>query len=201
MSFSPLLDALIESLRVLPGVGTKTAQRMALHLLERNRSGGENLAFMIKKALDNIGHCEQCRTFSEAPVCQICNNMERDRSLLCVVESPQDLMAIEQTQVFKGYYFVLLGRLSPIEAMGPKDIGLSTLEKRFQSGEIQELIVATNSTVEGEATGYYIAQMAKPYQIRTSRIAHGVPLGSELENTDGGTLIRALLGRTEMEGE
>ena len=197
MSGSPLLDQLVEALRALPGVGQKSAQRMALQLLERNREGGRRLAAVLAEAMARIGNCERCRTFSEDPVCALCRNPARDAALLCAVESPADLAAIEQATGFRGRYFVLLGRLSPLDGLGPRELGLDRLAQRLAEGEVQELIIATNPTVEGEATAHYLAQMARQHGVRPSRLAHGVPLGGELEYIDRGTLAHAFGSRTE----
>lgn len=194
MSFSPLLEQLIQSLRALPGIGPKSAQRMAFHLLARNRQGGKHLANSMQQAMEHIGHCQRCRTFSETSICSICNNSKRDHSVLCIVESPADMMAVEQTG-FKGLYFILLGHLSPIDGIGPKDIGMDQLQQRLAEPDIQEVIIATNPTVEGEATAHYIAQLSQQASIACSRIAHGVPLGDVLEYVDGRTLSLAMSGR------
>lgn len=195
MRFSPLLEQLIESLRFLPGVGPKTAQRMALQLLTRGRDQGRRLATCLLEAMDQIKHCQHCRIFSESELCEICAASHRDHTLLCIVENPIDVAAIEQTCQFKGRYFVLLGRLSPLDGIGPEEIGILELKKHFTQGDIKEIILATNPTVEGEATAHYIAELAKSYQIKVTRIAHGVPIGSELEYIDASTLAHALLGR------
>ncbi len=195
MSFSPLLNQLIDALRCLPGVGPKSAQRMAFHLLERGRDRALHLSDSLQQAISHIGRCNTCRTFSETTICSLCNRTDRDRSTLCVVENPIDVLAIEQTSCFKGLYFVLMGHLSPLDGIGPDDIGIADLQVRVESGEVSEVIIATNPTVEGEATAHYIAVLVKKRGIKTSRIAHGVPLGSELEFVDGGTLSRALLAR------
>jgi len=195
MASEPLLNQLIESLRCLPGVGPKTAQRMALHLLERNREGGLQLASVLDEAMQNIGRCKQCRDLTELEVCNICANPRRDQSLLCVVESPVDVLAIEQATAYKGRYFVLLGRLSPLDGIGPAELGLDQLAGQLESNAPEEMIIATNPTVEGEATSYYLQRMAKPHNIRITRIAHGVPLGGELEYTDQSTLAHAFGSR------
>lgn len=195
MKFSPLLEQLIESLRCLPGVGPKTAQRMAMQLLTRGRENGKQLAECLLQAMDKIQHCEQCRIYSENTICDICNSHSRDNSLLCIVENPIDVVALEQTSSFRGKYFVLHGRLSPLDGIGPEEIGIATLKSRFEIGETHEVILATNPTVEGEATAHYISELAKPYDIKVTRIAHGVPLGSELEYIDSSTLARALASR------
>jgi recombination protein RecR len=198
MSSSPLLADLIDALRCLPGVGTKTAQRMAFHLLERDRVGARRLAERLVAAAERIGNCTRCRTFSEEAVCALCANAARERSLLCVVETPVDQLAIEQATGYRGHYFVLLGRLSPLDGLGPKELGLDLLAQRLAEGEIQELIVATNPTVEGEATAHMLAQLARAAGVRASRLAHGVPLGGELEFIDRGTLAHAFGGRQEL---
>lgn len=198
MSDSPLIGRLIEALRCLPGVGPKTAQRMAYHLLERNRDGAVRLADALREAAERIGRCERCRTLSELPVCRLCAAGNRNAAQLCVVESPTDVQAIEQTTSYQGLYFVLMGHLSPLDGIGPEDIGLDLLARRFGEGEVSEVILATNPTVEGEATAHYIADMARQSGIRASRIAYGVPFGGELEYVDSGTLSHALAGRREI---
>jgi len=195
MSFSPVLDALIEALRCLPGVGPKSAQRMSFHLLERRREQAKQLAQCIEHAMEVIKHCERCNTFSENTLCRICSNPKREISLLCIVESPADLLAIEQTSAYRGLYFVLMGHLSPLDGIGPEELGLEKLKKHIIDMPPQEVILATNPTVEGEATAHYISEMIKPYKVKTTRIAHGVPMGGELEFVDGGTLARALTSR------
>ncbi len=195
MSESSLLKELVDALRCLPGVGMRTAQRMAFHLLEHDRRGGERLARVMADAMQHIRHCQRCRTLTEQPVCRICGNTGRDPALLCVVEHPSDVVAIEQATGYRGYYFVLGGRLSPLDGIGPADIGLDVLEQRMDEGQVQELILATNPTVEGEVTAHYISGLAAKRQIVTSRIAHGVPMGSELEYVDSGTLSHAFEGR------
>lgn len=195
MIFSPLIDDLIMAFRCLPGVGPKTAQRMAFYILQIDRTGGNNLAVALKKALQQIGKCQNCRTLSEEPICAICNNSSRDNQLLCIVESPVDILAIEQTKEYHGLYFVLLGRLSPLDGIGPEDLGIVEYRNLLQQGNIKEVIMATNLTVEGEATAFYFAELTKEYSIKTSRIAQGVPLGGELETIDSGTLARALYDR------
>ncbi|EMD99385.1 recombination protein RecR, partial [Stutzerimonas stutzeri NF13] len=194
MSFSPLIRQLIDALRILPGVGQKTAQRMALQLLERDRSGGLRLAQALTKAMEGVGYCRQCRTLTEDDLCPQCTDPRRDDSLLCVVQSPVDVFAVEQTG-FRGRYFVLKGHLSPLDGLGPEAIGIPELLARVADGAFTEVILATNPTVEGEATAHYIAQMLIPKGLTISRIAHGVPLGGELDLVDGGTLAHALAGR------
>ena len=197
MSFSPLIRQLIDSLRILPGVGQKTAQRMALQMLERDRSGGLRLAQALTAAMEGVGHCSQCRTLSEDHLCPQCADPRRDDSLLCVVEGPLDVFAVEQTG-YRGRYFVLKGHLSPLDGLGPEAIGIPELLARIAVGSFSEIILATNPTVEGEATAHYIAQMLVGKGLSLTRIAHGVPLGGELELVDGGTLAHALAGRRPM---
>ena len=196
--FSPLIDELMASLRCLPGVGPKSAQRMALHLLERDRAGAERLAQSLHKAVEGVGRCQRCRTLTEQTHCGICANNRRDNSLLCVVETPGDVLAIEQAGTYQGKYFVLLGHLSPIDGIGPEDIGVDQLINLLQQEPISEVILATNPTVEGEATAYYISERAKNLNVTVSRIAHGVPLGGELEFIDGGTLAHAFSSRRSL---
>jgi len=193
-----LLGQLIQNLCCLPGVGPKSAQRMAFHLLQQDRNGATQLANTLIRAVDEIGHCELCRTLTDQNVCEICSQSSRDSSTLCVVESPADVWVVDRATVFKGLYFVLHGRLSPLDGVGPDEIGADLLQRRFAQGEITEIILATNSTVEGEATAYFIAELAKKYNIQASRIAHGVPVGGELEFIDSGTLSHAFSGRREM---
>jgi recombination protein RecR len=193
-----LLEQLIEAFRVLPGVGQKTAQRMAYQLLERDRDGGQRLAAALGEAMTRIGHCDRCRDFSELPRCATCASGSRDVHTLCVVESPADRLAIEQATGFRGLYFVLQGRLSPLDGIGPRELGLDRLAARLGEGEVRELIIATNPTVEGEATAHYLAQLARQHQVRPSRLTHGVPLGGELEYVDRGTLSHAFGSRSEM---
>jgi len=195
---SSLLEQLIDALRVLPGVGQKSAQRMAYHLLERERAGGLRLSAALAEAVEKIGHCARCRDFSETPVCATCASAARDAHQLCAVESPADRLAIEQATGYRGLYFVLQGRLSPLDGIGPRELGLDTLTARLAEGEVQELIIATNPTVEGEATAHYLAQLARQHGVRPSRLAHGVPLGGELEYVDRGTLSHAFGSRTEV---
>ncbi len=196
--FSPLIDELMAALRCLPGVGPKSAQRMALHLLERDRAGAERLSQSLHKAVEGVGRCQRCRTLTEQTHCGICANNRRDNSLLCVVETPGDVLAIEQAGTYQGKYFVLLGHLSPIDGIGPEDIGVDQLIKLLQQEPINEVILATNPTVEGEATAYYISERAKNLNVTVSRIAHGVPLGGELEFIDGGTLAHAFSSRRSL---
>lgn len=196
---APLLEQLIEALRCLPGVGQKSAQRMALQLLERNRDGGRRLARVLLDAMEKIGHCQLCRNLSESELCAICGNTSRESALLCAIESPADLAAIEQATGYRGRYFVLHGRLSPLDGLGPRELGLDQLGQRLAQGEVRELIIATNPTVEGEATAHYLAQIARAHGVRPSRLAHGVPLGGELEYIDRGTLAHAFGMRSEFQ--
>jgi recombination protein RecR len=191
----PALEQLIEALRCLPGVGPKSALRMAYHLMQRDRKGAGHLSYALQHALDIIGHCQLCNNFSEQPVCALCNADKRESSMLCVVEMPTDLMMLEQTQSYTGMYFVLMGRLSPIDGIGPKEIHLDKLIKRVQDGAVKEVILATNYTSEGEATAHYISQMVKSRGIAVSRIARGLPMGGEIEYVDSGTLSTALIER------
>lgn len=193
-----LLEQLIDAFRVLPGVGQKTAQRMAYHVLERDREGGQRLADALAEAVERVGHCERCRDFSETPVCTICASAARDAHLLCVVESPVDRLAIEQATGYRGYYFILQGRLSPLDGIGPRELGLDKLAARLAEGDVRELVIATNPTVEGEATAHYLAQLARQHKVTPTRLAHGVPLGGELEYVDRGTLSHAFGSRSEM---
>lgn len=195
MAFSPLIDRLVDALKCLPGVGPRSAQRMAFHLLEREREGGFKLAEALEQAMQGVGRCQQCRTLTEQPVCFICQDQRRDRSIVCVVETPADVMALEQSGIYRGLYFVLMGHLSPIDGIGPEEIGVSFLLERVRAEQLQEVILATNPTVEGEATAYYITEQLKALGVTASRIAHGVPLGGELEYVDVGTLAHALSGR------
>lgn len=195
MPYSPLLVRMIDALRCMPGVGRKSAQRIAFHLLERDRDGATNLSSALADAVKAIGHCSRCRMFTEHELCSICSASGRDDTQLCVVESPADVMAIEDATGFRGLYFVLMGHLSPLDGIGPDELGLSVLEERLGEGAVTEMIIATNPTVEGDATAHYLADMASRHNIQASRIAHGVPLGGELEYVDGGTLSHAFYGR------
>ena len=199
MTDKPLLQELIDSLRCLPGVGPKSAQRMAFHILQRDRAGGARLATVLAEAVRSIGHCRLCRTLSEDDICPLCSSPSRDDSLLCVVENPSDVLALEQATGYRGRYYVLGGRLSPLDGVGPAEIGIDHLERRLDELQPAELILATTTTVEGEATAHYIGELAAERGIATSRIAHGVPLGGELEFVDGGTLAHAFAGRRNLE--
>lgn len=198
MSNSPLLTQLIEALRCLPGVGAKSAQRMAFHVLERDREGAKRLARKLQEAVERIGNCKRCRAFSESELCGFCSSSSRDAQLLCVVETPVDQLAVEQATGYRGHYFVLLGRLSPLDGLGPRELGLDLLTSRLAEGEVQELIVATNPTVEGEATAHLLSQIAQQAGVRATRLAHGVPLGGELEFIDRGTLAHAFGSRQNL---
>lgn len=195
MAFSPLVDELVESLRCLPGVGQKTAQRMAFHLLEKGRTGGHRLAESLQSAMAGVRRCERCQNFSDTPVCGICENPKRGNGTICVVESPSDLLAIEQAGDYQGGYFVLMGHLSPIDGIGPADIGIDCLLQRINDEDISELILATNPTVEGEATAHYIADRLDGRDVLITRLAHGIPVGGELGYVDGFTLTHAFRGR------
>lgn len=195
MSHSPLVQQLVQALCCLPGVGPKSAQRMALHILERNRAAGSELSTALAEAVERVGHCQRCRTLTEEPLCAICSSTARDDALICVVENPMDVMAIEQSGEYRGRYFVLLGHLSPLDGIGPDDIGIPVLLEAVANSEVEEVILATSTTVEGEATAYYLAEHLAVHGVRVSRIAHGVPMGGELEYVDGGTIARALAGR------
>ena len=195
MSESSLLNELVSALKCLPSVGARTAQRMAFHLLEHDREQGLKLADAMRNAIENIGHCQQCRTLTEHDVCKICADNSRNPDILCVIENPSDVLAVEQATAYRGYYFVLMGKLSPLDGIGPEDLGLDILENRLAEGEIQELILATNPTVEGEVTAHYISELALKHDVKTTRIAHGVPVGGELDYVDSSTLSHAFEGR------
>jgi len=197
MSKKNVLEALKQALRRLPGVGPKSAQRMAFHLLERDREGAREIAQALTDAIEQIKHCTRCNNFSEGDLCDICVSSRRDHSLLCVVESPSDLVSLEQSGVYNGVYFVLMGRLSPLDGIGPEELGIPRLQTLLQEGSVKEVVLATNPTVEGEATAHYIGELVRANNIRVTRIAYGVPVGGELEYTDRSTLARALSGRRE----
>jgi recombination protein RecR len=199
MAERSLLSQLVDALRCLPGVGPKSAQRMAFHLLERDREGGRQLARVMAEAMERVGRCGRCRTLSERTLCDLCANASRDATQLCVIEQPTEVIAIEQATDYRGQYFVLGGRLSPLDGVGPRELGLEALEARLASEEIRELILAISPTVEGGATAQYISEIAAEYRVRTTRIAHGVPLGGELDYVDGGTLAHAFAGRRELQ--
>ena len=196
----PALDELTQALRCLPGVGPKAAQRMALHLLQHDREGGHRLATALEAATRTIRHCERCNTFTEDELCALCRSPKRDTALLCVVETPADLMMIEQTQAYAGLYFVLMGRLSPLDGIGPKEIRLDRLLKRAADGAVREVVLATNFTNEGEATAHYIGELLSARGLKVTRLARGVPVGGELEYVDSGTLAQALRERRALTG-
>jgi recombination protein RecR len=198
MKHAPSVARLIDALRTLPGVGPKTAQRMAFHLLQDGRDGARRLAEGIDHALTNVGRCRCCRMFTEAELCAVCESPQRDASLLCVVESPADVVAIEQSGGYRGRYFVLMGHLSPLDGIGPEQLGVGELEALLSEGLVQEVILATNPTVEGEATAHFLSELTRARGVRATRIAHGVPIGGELEYIDGGTLAHALAGRLSL---
>ncbi len=191
----PALEGLIEALRRLPGVGQKSAQRMAFHLLQHDREGAQRLARALASAVDDVRHCERCHTFTELPVCRTCLDETREQRLLCVVETPADQAAMERTGSYRGLYFVLMGRLSPLDGIGVRDIGLQQLVQRAGEGGVDEVIVATSFTAEGEATAHVIAEALKPRGVKVTRLARGVPIGSELEYVDLGTIAHALVDR------
>jgi len=199
MTYSPLIDNLVDAFRCLPGIGPKSAQRMAFHLLERDREGGVSLSQALDAAMGGVGRCKICRTLTEQDVCTLCGDPKRDTSIVCVVETPVDVLALELSGSYTGRYFVLMGHLSPIDGIGPDEIGISDLISRLQENTTREVILATNPTVEGEATAFYITEKVKSLGITVSRIAHGVPLGGELEYVDSGTLAHALSGRQVVE--
>jgi recombination protein RecR len=199
MSASPLLQKLIEAFQCLPGIGPRSSQRLAYHLLKQDRNNANYLADMLKKAVTEIQHCEECRTFSETKICCFCQDPKRANHILCIVETPLDQSIIEQNSHYQGRYFVLLGHLSPLDGIGPEQIGLDLLKKRFETRTIEEIILATNTTVEGETTAHFIAKLASKYQIRISRLACGIPIGGELEYVDSNTLTRAFNDRFILE--
>jgi recombination protein RecR len=199
MNFSPAIEDLIQALRCLPGLGPKSAQRMTLHLLERDRAGADNLAAALLDAVNKVDHCQRCRNFTELDICEICIDSRRDASTICVVETPADVLAVEMSGSFKGIYFVLMGHLSPIDGIGPEEIGLDRFHRRVVDEGVSEVILATNPTVEGEATAYYLIDLLQGDGVKVSRIAHGVPLGGELEYVDGSTLAHAFSGRRQVE--
>lgn len=201
MAFSPLLEDLLAALRCLPGVGPKSSQRMAFHLLERDRDGAQRIVSALAVALEKVGQCVRCRMFSETELCTICADPRRDAGLVCVVETPADVVAIEESAAYRGTYFVLMGRLSPLDGIGPDELGIPVLETRLADGTVQELILATSATVEGEATSGYLAGLARQHGIRATRIAHGVPMGGELEYVDAGTLSHAIAARTQVSND
>jgi len=191
------LDQLIDALRCMPGIGKKSAQRIAHHLLQRDREGGRRLAASLDDAMEKIGHCKRCRTFTESETCNLCSNYKRDKTLLCIVENPSDVYAIEEAY-YQGLYFVLMGHLSPLDGIGHDELGLDQLNLLLSEGEITEVILATNSTVEGEATAHYISEMVRKHDLRVTRIAHGIPMGGELEYVDSNTISHALADRKDI---
>jgi recombination protein RecR len=193
-----LLNQLIQAFKILPGIGEKSAQRMAFYLLEKNREGGLNLAKLISTSVDKIRNCSNCRNLTEDTVCEICRDERRDKKIICVVESPADVIAIEKSGSFKGKYFVLMGRLSPIDGVTPQDLGIPKLVENINTSEVQEIIIATSPTAEGDATSFYIKDQLAENNILISRIAYGVPMGGELEYVDNTTLGRAIQGRREI---
>jgi recombination protein RecR len=195
MQFSPLIEEMIEALRCLPGVGPKSAQRMALYLLERDRAGGRQLAEVLAKAMEQVGHCQSCRTLTEETLCRVCSSGKRNSSVLCIVETPADMLALEQTGAYDGRYFVLLGHLSPLEGIGPDDLGFDELQQKLKEEPVEEVILATNPTLEGETTAQYLVELLAPLDVKVTHLAQGIPLGGELEYLDGGTLSRAFAGR------
>lgn len=201
MKSSPLIEQLMEAFRCLPGVGPRSAQRMALYLLERDRAGGRRLSETLATAVEQVGNCSRCHTLTEDDTCRICRDPKREQKLCCVVESPADMFAIEQSGTFRGTYFVLMGYLSPIDGIGPEQLRIARLVQRVQEESVEEVIIACNPTVEGEATAYYIAEQLASSGAAVTRIAHGVPVGGELEFTDGGTLVHAFSGRQPMQQE
>jgi len=196
MAYSPLIGQLISALKRLPGVGQKSAQRMAFHLLQHDKQAALHISESLASAIENVGECSQCRVLTETSLCDVCSNIKRQQNLVCIVESPSDVQAFEQATQYSGRYFVLMGHLSPLDGIGPHELGLDILAKQLDSGEVTEVILATNPTVEGEATAHYISEMTKKRDIKTTRIAHGVPIGGELEYVNGSTLSHALDGRS-----
>lgn len=195
MTDQNLVEQLIQALRIMPGIGQKSAQRIAFHLLQRDREGARYLSTILAQSMHEVNNCARCRNLTEDEICHICSSNRRNSSLLCIVESPVDVMALEGATDYAGLYFVLMGHLSPLDGIGPDEIGMGILAERFKSDEIKEVILATNPTVEGEATAFYISDLAREYNIQCSRIAHGVPLGGELEYIDKGTIAHAFNGR------
>jgi recombination protein RecR len=196
---SPSLDEMISALKCMPGVGQKSAQRMALHLLERDQQGARRISEAITVALDRVRHCRRCRNFSDTELCTVCEDSRREQNTICVVETPADVLAVEASAAYRGRYFVLLGRLSPLDGYGPGQLGLEDLEQQLTDGGVDEIILATSATIEGDITAQYIADFAARHGVATSRLARGIPLGGELEFVDGGTLSRALAGRQKFE--
>jgi len=198
MKHTPALARLIDALRILPGVGPKSAQRMAFYLLQDGRDGARALTASLEAALEKVGRCQRCRMLTESELCFICSTPQRDASLMCVVESPADVVAIEQSGGYRGRYFVLMGHLSPLDGIGPEQLGIREFETSLEEGEVAEVILATNPTVEGEATAHFLSELVRQRGLKATRIAHGVPIGGELEYIDGGTLAHALAGRQSL---
>ena len=194
-----VIDELIQALRCLPGVGPKSAQRMAYHLLQRDREGGRRLSVAVGEAVERVGNCRRCRTLTDQEICSVCRDSSRDPATLCVVETPADMIAIDKGTGYRGVFFVLMGHLSPLDGIGPEQIGLEVLAKRLDEGEVRELVLATSSTVEGQATAHYIGEMARERKLKATRLAYGIPLGGELEFVDSTTLAHAFRGRTELD--
>ncbi len=194
-----VIEELIQALRCLPGVGPKSAQRMAYHLLQRDRQGGRRLSLAIGEAVERVGNCRRCRTLTDAEICDVCGDSSRDPATLCIVETPADMIAIDKGTGFKGLYFVLMGHLSPLDGIGPEQIGLDALEQRLDQGEVREVVLATSSTVEGQATAHYIGELVRARKLKATRLAYGIPLGGELEFVDSTTLAHAFRGRTELD--
>lgn len=194
-----VIEELVQALRCLPGVGPKSAQRMAYHLLQRDREGGRRLSLAIGDAVERVGNCRRCRTLTDAEICDICSDNSRDPTTLCIVETPADVMAIDKGTGYRGLFFVLMGHLSPLDGIGPEQIGLDVLEQRLDQGDVQEVVLATSSTVEGQATAHYIGEMVRLRELKATRLAYGIPLGGELEFVDSTTLAHAFRGRTELD--
>ncbi len=194
-----VIEELIQALRCLPGVGPKSAQRMAYHLLQRDREGGRRLSLAIGEAVERVGNCSRCRTLTDADICPVCSDASRDPTTLCIVETPADMIAIDKGTGYRGVFLVLMGHLSPLDGIGPDQIGLDDLEKRLDQGEVSEVVLATSSTVEGQATAHYIGEMVRARELKATRLAYGIPLGGELEFVDSTTLAHAFRGRTELD--
>lgn len=193
------IDALIQAFRCLPGVGPKSAQRMTYHLLQRDRDGGMQLSAALREAVEHVGNCSMCRTLTDTDICSVCSDTSREASVLCVVESPSDMTAIDKGTGYRGQFFVLMGHLSPLDGIGPEQLGITSLEQRLDEGKVREVVLATSSTVEGQATAHYIGEMVRSRGLRATRLAYGIPLGGELEFVDSTTLAHAFQGRTEFD--
>lgn len=194
-----VIEELVQALRCLPGVGPKSAQRMAYHLLQRDREGGRRLSLAIGEAVERVGNCRRCRTLTDADTCAVCSDDSRDPTTLCIVETPADMIAIDKGTGYRGLFFVLMGHLSPLDGIGPEQIGLDILEQRLDQGDVHEVVLATSSTVEGQATAHYIGEMVRLRELKATRLAYGIPLGGELEFVDSTTLAHAFRGRTELD--